>query len=59
VRQNGSLYKGKNKLRAFLKYLGELLNLSTNQLRILTGLQRGQYHLKGEQFKMGLVNSPE
>ena len=59
MRNNVSLYMGKDKLRAFFKYPGELLNLSINQLRILTGLQRGQDHLKRQQFKMGLVNSPE
>jgi len=36
-----------------------LLNLSRNQLQIMTGLLRGHYHLKGQLFKLGLVNSPE
>jgi hypothetical protein len=35
----------------------ELLDLSRNQLKILTGLLTGDCHLKGQLFKMGLVNS--
>jgi hypothetical protein len=38
---------------------GELLSLSRNQLRIMTGLLTEHYHLKGHLFKLGLVNSPE
>jgi hypothetical protein len=40
-------------------WAGELLNLSRNQLRIMTGLLTGHCHLKGHLFKLGLVNSPE
>jgi hypothetical protein len=36
-----------------------MLNLSRNQLRILIGLLTGHSHLKGHQFKLGLVNSLE
>jgi hypothetical protein len=54
----------KGRLRAFLKYpsatkVGELLSLSRNQLRIMTGLLTGHCNLKGHLFKLGLVNSPE
>jgi hypothetical protein len=38
---------------------GELLSLNRNQLRIMTGLLRGHCHLKGDLFKLALVNSPE
>jgi hypothetical protein len=37
----------------------ELLSLSRNQLRILTGLFTGHCHLKGHLFKLGLVDRPE
>jgi hypothetical protein len=37
----------------------ELLSLSSNQLRILTGLVKGHCHLKRHLFKLGLVDSPE
>jgi hypothetical protein len=37
---------------------GELLNLSRNQVRILTGLLTGHCHLKGHLLELGLVNSP-
>jgi len=37
----------------------ELLSLSRNQLRIMTGLLTGQCHLRGHSFKTGLVYSPE
>jgi hypothetical protein len=52
------------RLRAFFKKpfarkAGQLLNLSRNQLRIMTGLLTGHCHLKGHLFKLGLVNSPE
>jgi hypothetical protein len=55
----------KGRLRAFFKKnpsareTGELLNLSRNQLRIMTGLLTGHCHLKGHLFKLGLVNSPK
>jgi hypothetical protein len=54
----------KSRLRTFLKKpsarkAGELLNLSRNQLRIMTGLLTGHCHLKGHIFKPGLVNSPK
>jgi hypothetical protein len=54
----------KSRLRAFFKKpsarkAGELLNLSRNKLRIMTGLLTGHCHLKGHLFKLGLVNSPE
>jgi hypothetical protein len=38
---------------------GELVNLSRNQLRIMTGLLIGHCHLKGHLFNLGLVNSLE
>jgi hypothetical protein len=46
----------KGRLKAFLKKpsarkAGELLNLSRNQLRIITGLLTGHFHLKGHLFK--------
>jgi hypothetical protein len=51
----GSPYMDKGKLRAFSKnppkQAGELLNLTTNQRRISTGLLTGQCHLKGHVFK--------
>jgi hypothetical protein len=34
-----------------------VLNLSRNQLRILTGMLIGRFHLKGHLFRLGLVNS--
>jgi ribonuclease HI len=37
----------------------DLLSLSRNQLRILTGLFTEHCHLKGHLFKLGLVDSPE
>jgi hypothetical protein len=54
----------KDRLRAFskkssAKRAGELLSLSRNQLRVLTGLFTGHCHLKGHLFKLGLVDSPE
>jgi hypothetical protein len=60
----GSPYVDKSRLRAFLKNpsarkADELLNLSRNQLRIMTGLLTGHCHLKGHLFKLGLINSPE
>jgi len=40
------------------KKAGELLSLNRNQLRIMTGLLTGHFHLKGQIFQMGLINSP-
>jgi hypothetical protein len=56
--------RGQRQSKGFLKKLsakeaGELLNLSRNQLRIMTGLLTGHCHLKRHLFKLGLVNSPE
>jgi len=42
-----------------VKKAGELLSLSKNKLRIMTGLLTGHYHLKGYLLKTGLVYSPE
>jgi hypothetical protein len=55
---------GQRQAKGFLKKpsakkVGELLNLSRNQLRIMTRLLTGHCHLKGHPFKMGLVNIPE
>jgi hypothetical protein len=55
---------GQRQAKGFLKKPSakkdvELLNLSRNQLRIMTGLLTGHCHLKGCLFKLGLVNSPE
>ena len=36
----------------------DLLSLSRNQLRIMTGLLTGLCHLKGQLFKLRLVDSP-
>jgi hypothetical protein len=41
------------------KKAGELLNLSRNQFRIMTGLLTGHCHLKGHLLKVGLLNSPQ
>ena len=41
------------------KRAGELLNLSRNQLSILTGLLSGHCHFKRHPFKLMLVNSPQ
>jgi hypothetical protein len=64
MRNIGSPYVDKSRLRDFLKKpsarkAGELLNLSRNQIRIMTGLLTGHCHLKGHLFKQGLLNSPE
>jgi hypothetical protein len=53
----------KSRLRAFLKKtlckkIRELLSLSRNQLRIMTGLPTGHCHLEAHIFKLRLVNSP-
>jgi len=50
---------GQRKAKGFLrnpsaKKAGELLNLSINKLKILTG----HCHLKGHLFKLRLINSP-
>jgi hypothetical protein len=42
-----------------MKKGGELLSLSRNRLRIMTGVPKGHCHLKGHLFKLGLENSPE
>jgi hypothetical protein len=42
-----------------MKKGGALLSLSRNQLRIMTRVPKGHWHLKGHLFKLGLVNSPE
>jgi len=41
------------------KEAAELLDLSRNQLRILTGLLAGHCHLVGHLIKLGLVNIPK
>jgi hypothetical protein len=40
-----------------VKKVRELLRLTTNHLRIMTGLLLGHCHLKIHLFKLGLVNS--
>jgi hypothetical protein len=63
LRSIGSPYVGKSKQRPLLETLckraGELLILSRNWLRILTGLLTGHYHVKGHLLKPVLVKSPE
>jgi hypothetical protein len=54
----------KGRPRAFFKnplqkQASELLNLSKNQLRTMTGLLTGHCHLKGHLLNLGLVNSPK
>jgi hypothetical protein len=56
---------GQRQAKSFLKKpsakkkkAGELLNLSRNQLRIMTGLLTGHCQLKGYLFKLQLVKSP-
>jgi hypothetical protein len=54
----------KGRLSTFFKKLstkkaGELLNLSTNQVRIMTGLLTGHCHLQRHLFKLGVVNTPK
>jgi hypothetical protein len=44
--------------RPSAKRARELLNLSRNQRRIMTGLLKGHCHLEGYLLKMGLVDSP-
>jgi hypothetical protein len=55
---------GQRQAKGFLKRssarrAGELLGLSRNQQRILTGLFTGHCHLKGHLCKLGLLNSLE
>jgi hypothetical protein len=55
---------GKRHTEGFLekpsaKEAAELLDLSRNQLRILTGLLTGHCHLIGHLIKLGLVNIPK
>ena len=45
--------------RPSAKRAGELLNLSRNQLQIMTGLLSGHCHLKGHLHKLVLVHSTE
>jgi hypothetical protein len=64
MRSTGSPYVDKGSVRAFfkktlVKKAGELLSMSRNQLRIMTGLLKGHCHLKARLFKIGLVYSPE
>jgi hypothetical protein len=53
----GRQVKGSLK-RSSAKRTRELLSLSRSQLRIMTGLLTGYCHLKGQLFKLGLVDSP-
>jgi hypothetical protein len=55
---------GQKQAKGFLKIPSakraqELLSLSTNQMRVITGLLTGHCHLKGHLFKLRLVNSPK
>jgi hypothetical protein len=55
---------GQWQAKGFLKRLsakkgGELLSLSRNHLRMLTGFVTGHCHLKGHLFKVGLLNIPK
>ena len=65
TRSIGSPYEDKGRLRDFLgggglsKKAGELLDLSRNQIRLITGLLTEYCHLKGHLLKLVLVNSPE
>jgi hypothetical protein len=65
TRSIGIPYMDKGRLMAFLKKktsakkARELLNLSRNQLKIMTELLTGHCHLNGYLFKLGLINSPE
>jgi hypothetical protein len=70
LRSFGSPYVDRGRLRAFFgvgekreralnKIAGELLNLSRNQLRLMTGLLTEHCHLNGHLIKLVLVNSPE
>ena len=54
---------GQTQAKDFLKIpsakrAGELLNLSRNQLRIMSALLTGQCHLKGHLLKLGMLDSP-
>jgi len=53
-----SIHGGRQVKRSSAKITRELLSLSRNQLRIMTGLLTGHCHLKGQLFKLGLVDSP-
>jgi hypothetical protein len=44
--------------RPSVKRALELLKLSRNHLRIMTGLLTGHCHVKGHLFKPGLIDSP-
>jgi len=65
MRSIESPYVEKGKLRSLLnkpsvkKKAEELLSLSRNQLRIMTGLLTGQCHLKCHLFNLGLENNPK
>jgi len=64
MRSTGSPYVDKGRVwvffkKPFVKKAGELLSMSRNQLRIMTGLLTGHCHLKVHLFKIGLVCSPE
>jgi len=64
MRSTDSQYVEKGKLRAFLKKPSvkkaeELLCLSRNQLRIMTGLLTGQCPLKWHSFNLGMENNPD
>jgi hypothetical protein len=50
--------QGKDSLKTPSSITAGELNLSRNQLRIMTGFSTGHCHLKGHLFKLGLVNSP-
>jgi hypothetical protein len=54
---------GQRQAKGFIKIPSkkarDLLNLSRNKLRIMTGLLTGHFCLKGQLFKLGLVKSPE
>jgi hypothetical protein len=63
-RNTGSQYVHKGRVRAFFKNplqesSGELLSVSRNQIRIMTGLLTGHWHLKGHLLLLRLVSSPE
>ena len=55
--RTGSQFTNNGKLRSFSKE-GKLLNLRSNQLRIMTQLITGNCHLKRHLLKIGLVDSP-
>jgi hypothetical protein len=54
TRSLGTLFMDKGFLeRLSARRVGELLNLSKSQIRILTGLLTKHSHLEGNLFKMG------